>query len=134
MQTIALLYSCDFKIRTNVVFYVELFFGNKRVNVALVKSIKRVLKSTTIFGRDVSEEDNAIFFQAVFWTFLTAISEGCIATLEYDIKYLQCFLTFLHNNKPSTGEMSRPETPDKYHHKKTEISTGVLRQYRTIVL
>ena len=47
------------------------------MNFALVKSIKRVLKSTTIFGRDVSEEDNVnLFFSSgIFWTFLTAVRE-----------------------------------------------------------
>jgi hypothetical protein len=33
------------------------------VSIALVKSIKGVLKSTTILGRDVSEKDNVIFFK-----------------------------------------------------------------------
>ena len=51
------------------------------MNFALVKSIKRVLKSTTIFGRDVSEEDNVnLFFSSgIFWTFLTAVCEVRIA-------------------------------------------------------
>jgi hypothetical protein len=37
------------------------------VNFALVESIKRVLKATTILGRDVSEEDNVnLFFSSGF--------------------------------------------------------------------
>ena len=46
-----------------------------------LKSIKGVLKSTTIFGRDESEKGNVNFFQAVFWTFLTAVRDGRIANI-----------------------------------------------------
>ena len=61
------------------------------MNYVLVKSIKRVIKSTTILGRDVSEEDNVtkfVFFQAVFWTFsLPPYARVASRTLGYDIKF-----------------------------------------------
>jgi hypothetical protein len=93
------------------------------VNFALVESIKRVLKAKTILGCDVSKEDNVnlFFFQAVFWNFF----QPPYARFDRDdIKFPQEFAVFSpqssstydnkddFNNEPSTGEMSRAETPN----------------------
>ena len=62
------------------------------MNFALVKSLKRVLKSTTILGCDVSEENNVnLFFQALFWTFLTAVyARVTFANIGYKVSSSIC--------------------------------------------
>ena len=61
------------------------------MNYVLVKSIKRVIKSTTILGRDVSEEDNVtkfVFFSSGFLgVFTTVYARVASRTLGYDIKF-----------------------------------------------
>ena len=72
----------DFKIRTNVVFYMVLFL-NKSVNFALVESIKRFLKAKTILGCDISKEDNVnlFFFKRYSGSFLNRRTRGSIANI-----------------------------------------------------
>ena len=129
------MYSCDFKKRTNVLLY-ETLFWNKCVNFALVKSIKAVLNSITILGRDVSEKENVNLF----------FSSGMRGShrrehLGYDIKFPQVFAVFCAqssstshskddlNNEHPTSEMSRSTNIHKNWN-----WNGVLRKHRTIVL
>ena len=88
------------------------------MNFALVESIKRVLKAKTILGCDVSKE---VFLQAVFWKFF---EPPYARFYRDDIKFPREFAVFSPqssrtydnkddlNNEPSTGEMSRAETPN----------------------
>ena len=98
------------------------------MNFALVKSLKRVLKSTTILGCDVSEEDNVnLFFSSGILDVFDRRTRGSHSR-TLDIKFPQVFAVFSAqssstydnkddlNNDPSTSEMSRAETPQTYHH------------------
>jgi hypothetical protein len=93
------------------------------VNFALVKSKKRVLKSTTILGCDVSEEDNVnSFFPSGILDVFDRRTRGSHSR-TLDIKFSQVFAVFSAqssntydnkddlNNEPSTSEMSRAENP-----------------------